>query len=265
MSDGPAKMEEDGEAIANQRTLNETFRFWIDPEIERRKTAGSLPAGFQLHAAQVILNVGAPTTTRINEEVRAVMLVSKKPDTAAKQKGDPIFWDEIQDVSEVQLTDLDPNAAHVTVIRIGARWLLTFDFRYNAARVEAQVKAAEEFFDCAENARVKGHVRAFMENLFAAAELTAKARLMFLPDEKILKAKSHGFVATRTNQDGKLGNVDQSFVELLNRLIRDRGAARYLHAPIEVTSDDMKVMADMLRANLDIVARSIPKRANTSR
>ena len=138
---------------------------------------------------------------------------------------------------------------------------MTFDFRYNAARVEEQVKAAEEFFDSAENARAKGHVRAFMENLFAAAELTAKARLMFLPDEKVLKAKSHGFVATRTNQDGKLGNIDQAFVDLLNRLIQSRGPARYLQGPIEVTPGDMKDMADTLRANLYIVARSVPKRA----
>lgn len=149
----------------------------------------------------------------------------------------------------------------MTVIRVGARWLLTFDFRYNAARVDAQVKAAEEFFDAAEHARAKGHVRAFMENLFAATELTAKARLMMSPDEKILTAKNHGFIAVRTNQDGKLGNVDRAFVDLLNRLTRDRGPARYVHGAIELSADEMAAMVDTLRANLELVVRSVPRRA----
>lgn len=89
--DGTAKTEDPGEeheAIANQRTLRDTFRLWIDPEIERRKAAATLPEDFQLRIAQVILNVDAPTVVRINEEVRAAILVSKMGGSAPKQKGD---------------------------------------------------------------------------------------------------------------------------------------------------------------------------------
>ena len=80
VTDDLPRTEDDDEVVANQRTLHETFRLWIDPEIERRKAEGALPRGFQLQAAQVILNVGEPTTVRLNEEVRAVMLASRRPD-----------------------------------------------------------------------------------------------------------------------------------------------------------------------------------------
>ena len=177
-----------------------------------------------------------------------------------KNEGEPVFWHEIDDVREVELTDLDPNAAHVTLLRVGERGLLTFDFRYTAERVSQLIEAATEFYEAAEGARTKGHVRAFMENLFAAAELTAKARLMSTPDPNLLSAKSHGFIGSSLNLHAKWGNVDGSFASLFNRLTSQRSAARYLRGEVKVTATEMAEMAATLRANLDALVPTVPKR-----
>jgi len=55
----------------NTRFVEQFFELWINPEIERRQKAGSLPKNFALYAAQVIMNFDAPTEVRLNEEVKA--------------------------------------------------------------------------------------------------------------------------------------------------------------------------------------------------
>ncbi len=57
-----------------------------------------------------------------------------------------------------------------------------------------------------------------MDNLFAATELTAKARLLMEPDDRLLGARSDGFIASKANLHSHLGNVDRDFVALLNEL-----------------------------------------------
>jgi hypothetical protein len=42
-----------------QAVIQQAMDFWIKPEIERRRAAGTLPTDFALSAAQVILDPGA--------------------------------------------------------------------------------------------------------------------------------------------------------------------------------------------------------------
>ncbi len=216
-SSSEGSSQEPDEITEADRIIEQTFDFWINPEIERRRQAGPLPEGFTLYAAQIIWNVDARgPEVRFNQEVRAVLRARA---TRAVTPGEDVTTSisNVDDVVDIDLTGLDPNAAHETLVRRGGYWWIKYDFRYNATRVAAHIDVARQFLDAATSSRDKGHLHAFVENLFAAAELMAKGLLLMLPDKHLLTTKTHRFIRGQYNQWGKLGNTDPRFVRLLNR------------------------------------------------
>jgi hypothetical protein len=249
--------------IPGDRFLRDLFDIFINPEISRRRAARLLPEAFQLHQAQVIMNVDAPRVIRLNDEVRALMKVKVAPG-AGVQKGAQVYWDEIDNIEAFQLTEEDPNAGHATIIRVQNQWLVFFDFRYNAQRVAEVLDAADQFMAMCDHALALGHPRPFMENLFAVAELTAKAKLLMFPDEHVVTSKSHSHIRSKINRESKLGNIDAEFVSILNELERTRGTARYVAGKIVATADAMQAMLTTVKKTLATVKASAPKRSTQS-
>jgi HEPN domain-containing protein len=166
-----------------------------------------------------------------------------------------VYWDELGDIDGIELTDIDPDAAHVTLVRRPNGWLISFDFRYNAATAKQTLTAAREFLVAAELSLEDGRTRAFADELHSATELMAKALLMLVPDEKYLTSNNHKFFAARFNSWGKLGNVPRPFVKLLNDIRALRPPARYLQGSFDLAPDRademLKVARDMM-AHADV-------------
>jgi hypothetical protein len=261
MSDTVAKTAESIQAEANQRTVDDVFRLFITPEIERRQVAGLAPKPYPLQKAQVVMNVGRPIQVRLNDEVKAVMSVEVEDEVKLNmQIGQPVRWDAIKSIADVRLTEDDPNAAHITMIAVPGRGFgIFFDFRYNAARVAETIEAAEQFWASAGFSATQGHGRAFADNLFSASELTAKAMLLMLPFPELLTSKKHTAVASRLNQFSRSPqNIDRAFVDLHNELGRMRGDARYVAGTVTWTLDEMHEKAAVVRAALDRVKAQAP-------
>jgi len=202
---------------------------------------------------------------RLNDEVQAVMWVSVHDKAKAEMvPGKPLYWDQIENIADIQLTNQDPNAGHVTLVGApDGRWLVVFDFRYNAERVREVVAAAEEFLETAAFAAKEAYSRAFAENLFAAAELTARARLLLMPEPEMLTAKSHRFIAQKINMHARFGNVDRSFVKMHNELGASRGDARYVQGAVMFKPGEMNEMLSVVRSVLNVVKAETPKRFRT--
>jgi hypothetical protein len=242
-----------------QRMVQEAFNLWINPEIERRRSANTISSSFHLRAAQVIFNIGAGRPEiRLNEEVKAVMKIKvNKP----MKKGDVVKIGDIDEVGEFHLTEEDDNAGHLTILVIGNKFHLSFDARYNAGRVKEVLKVAQEFIEAATFASDNNHTHAFVDNLFSATELIAKGQLLLLPDKAMLTTKSHHYIASRYNFWGRLGNTDSRYVELFNKLTQLRTSARYVRSKINLSvekrSDMLKIAKEMLLAlNAGIPRRS---------
>lgn len=154
----------------------------------------------------------------------------------------------------MQLTEEDPNAGHLTAVIHGGRWHLFFDFRYNAARIERQLKAADEFMAAAADAIARGHAIAAVDNLYDAVQLMAKSYLLSSPEPGILESKTHGFIETRFNRQAKLGNVAAPSARLLNRLAQLRPKTRYALEPLHVSRPELESMlasAHDMRTEID--------------
>ena len=238
--------------------IKEVFNLWINPEIERRRKSGQIRRMLRLKAAQVVMTVDGAPEVRLNEEVKIVIRMRA---TKAVKAGEVFVIDDTMEIEDMELTDADPNAGHVTLFGHGGAWRIKFDFRYNSERCREILTIAREFLDTAASCQRKKNLSAFVDNLFSATELMAKAELLMIPDKAILYAKSHGVVSPKYNMWGKLGNTDQAYVQLLNRLSSLRKPARY--GPknrLNVKPDEAATMLKTAKQMMKRVSASVPQR-----
>ena len=187
------------------------------------------------------------TKIRLNEEVKAIAEVKIR---VSKNKGEPIYEHEVDDIKSIKLTDKDPNCAHITLILFRNRWIIAFDFRYNKKHIKTHIEAAEEFLESAKDDLSGNRLRPFFENSFACAELAAKAILLQLPDRTILYGKDHRSRIEKFQNWADLGNVKIEYSTVLSELNRLRSSARYLQSteykkekPLEI----VKILEEMIR------------------
>lgn len=207
-------MREDASAEIDQReiadgALREALALWVSPEIERRTADGRLPPDFHLRRAQVILSLDAAPQVRLNDEVMA-LIKARFAGGRVLTPGDDVYEADIAAIESMTLTAADANAAHFTFIQLGGATFVGWDFRYNAARAAATLRLADEFLatagDCIAGSRSR--LSAFIENLLAAVELTAKAHLLLLPKREIIESTNHGYVIGQYNLWSKLDATD---------------------------------------------------------
>ncbi len=206
--------------------------------------------------------VDSPPEVRLNEEVKAVF---KARATRPLEKGEMLTSADFDNIEGIELTDLDPNAGHLTMLLHRGAWHLVFDFRYNAARISEHIDAAREFLDCSAYCLEKGHLRSLVENLFSATELMAKGQLLMLPDENMLTTRKHSIVSGKYNWWGRLGNTDPRFVALLNRLWNLRPPARYLRGDLEITESEARSMYAVADEMFNTLHASVPTRFRVTR
>lgn len=236
--------------------FQQALDLWINPELERRKEAGTLPSDFQLQIAQIVMNVDKPVEVRLNGQVRATMKVRVvKP----VNKGDPVFSNDFDEVQSIELTDHDPNAAHLTVFNHNGNWVLFFDFYYNTQRIKEHLKAAKEFLETAEDCLAKKRYRTFHENLFAATELCAKSWLLSMPMPELLTSRKHSLIQTRINSQSKLGNIQSKHAKVFNQLSESRAFARYLNGEFNPSDDKCQEQIAAAKELFDSIEQRSPK------
>jgi HEPN domain-containing protein len=247
-------------AEAGQNLFNSLLSVYVQPELVRRAEAGHpLPPGMPLLAIQAVFNVGGDTKVRLNEEVKSLaQMRAARPIT----KGQSVTTEDIAEITRIDLTDEDPDAAHITALQLGDGWHISWDGRYNASVIAAHIQAGAEFVELAEHAVENGLLRGFVENAFEAAELLAKAEVLALPDER--KSKTHGVVASQFNRWARIGNTDQRYAELRNELERLRAPARYLRGEFGLArerADEMLATLKEMQKHADEVAPRRPPAA----
>lgn len=125
-----------------QRTFQQAFEIWINPEIKKRKNAGTLPSEFQLQRAQVIMNLDSPIQVRFNDEIKVRMQVRV---TKTVNKGDPVYLTDFDKILAIELTDDDPNAAHLTIFNHLGNGSYTLTFNITLRESKSTFKQQKNF------------------------------------------------------------------------------------------------------------------------
>jgi len=223
-----------------QRVFQQVMDLWITPEIEKRKIHKKIPSEFKLRSAQIVFSSERTLIKiRLNNEVKAI---AKCKVNKAKNKGDFVYEEDIENIESIELTDKDPNSAHLTLLLIKGRWIISFDFRYNKKRILEHIEASKEFLESAKDNLNKNRLRPFFEDSFACAELLAKSILLQLPDKEMLYGKDHIHRIDKFKNWASLGNVSQKHSDILKRLKELRSSARYLSSNEFEKEDPKKVL-----------------------
>lgn len=234
------------------RAFNQIMELLVNPEIKNRQANGTLPKEFQLSKAQILFFPdGTKPEVRLNDEVKALVEFKLKKGIS-KKRGEFIYENEIDWPKSVKLTEDDnPDCGHVLLFKIGSNWFIGFDLRYNKGFSKRNIEAAEQFYESAQFSLEKNNLRAFIDNLFSAVELTAKAELLLLPDPKFKKAKKHTAIQKRYNWYAKVGNSKPPYRDVLNKLSKLRYPARYLNGKLSISPDEARELLAVVKNMID--------------
>lgn len=233
---------------------------WVTPEVERRQAAGIIPRPVELTAAQIIFYPDRrPTEVRINSEVRGFIKLHTKPGVE-KQKGDPIYAHEVEGHSAFELADDDdPDCGHITIVRFGDSWAVSFDFIYNKGLSSRHIDTADQFLEAADHAFNNQMWSPFVDCLFSAAELLAKSILLGTPDPGFREKATHKSIHNRFNRWGHLGNIEQPHVHVFNQLSQLRASARYVSGCLSIDDKQAGEWLEAIRELREKARQRIPR------
>ena len=240
-----------------QRVFQQVMDIFVNPEIERRRKEGTIKDGTLITKMQIVFNLDkGKNEIRLNEDVKAIV---KGRATRDIQKGEAVYETDIDAIEDIELTDEDVNCGHITLLLFKNNWIISFDFRYNKEKVREHIEASKEFYETATNSLENNRLRAFYENAFATAELSAKSILLLLPDKDILNdksSKSHGKIKNKLNNWTNLGNVKMEFSTTLSKLRDLRDSARYVHSD-KYKEEDPNKIKDIIKEMVVFAENSI--------
>lgn len=245
--------------------FEQLMEIYVQPAITRRQAAGELPTPLPLRAAQVICFAdGRPNLVRVNDEVQAIAKVKLRAGVR-KEKGENVLTDEIEGYETIVLPETeDPDCGHATMLQLGARWFVVFDFRYNRGKSEVYLNRAREFLALAENARAREAWASMVYVLFSAAELAARAELLIVPNPAFERARSHKATATKFNRWAHLGNVAVDHKNALNRLALLRPDAAYVPRPFAIDAAEADALVNAVRELIDWAGRRLAREPTAS-
>jgi len=162
-------------------------------------------------------------------------------------------------MDSVQLgPDDDPDCGNIFMYFYGNSVFLSFDFRRNRTLALGHIQRAKEYLEAASQCMQSGNSAPFIDNLFNAAELSAKAVLLVIYDYRpSLRTKSgHRGIQMRYNKFANLGNVMPEYKETFNRLAGLRDPARYLKGRLPtITENEARRMQDVVTKMIEDAER----------
>jgi HEPN domain-containing protein len=253
--EGRQEMTDDKTTEFADNISRQVFDLWINPEIERRKKTGNLPQ--PICAAQVIFTIdGGPPTVRLNSEVRAAIKIK---DDGKYPIGHKLVVTDTIVIDSIDLTDVDANAGHITVVFGSENIFVAWDARYNAGIATELVEKAGAFIETAKLALDGGHLDPAIDNLFSAAELVSKAELIAF-NKRVLDTKQHDVIKSEINKWRKLGNVPDNFVDAYNHLDQARSSARYGKGTHSISNVECRQYLEAVTATANWLEDRLPKR-----
>lgn len=215
---------DDPETVA--KLIQQCLDLFFLPEVRKRQSEGQIEKPYNLAAAQIIFHPTEGQTVRLNDEVKfaldATLLDGSRTQNHRYNLAD------IAEIHAFRLTDVDADCGHATLFRRIEGWSLHFNFARYQDTCREYIEAASQFIASARTARDTEAWRVFIDNLFSACELAAKASLLWHADEQFIRKTNHNAISSRFNRYARSGNVPPEVREIFNTLRSSRSAARYI-------------------------------------
>jgi HEPN domain-containing protein len=237
--------------------FNNLLNMYIVPEIERRRQVGQETP--PIRAAQVVFFTDdRPTVVRLDAEVKAIATPNYKVGVT-KQPGEPVFEHEVESLGTITLTDDDdPDCGHITFLSLAGTWSVSFDFRRYKGTAKRHIEAAREFRAAATFSMSCRHWRAYIDNLYSAAELAVQALLLVLfiaPTKADPPGRRHHIRKDNFDRFAELGNAAPTHRAAFNLLADLRTKVRYLEVEVSLAEDDARDLLDTVSEMINDIER----------
>lgn len=210
-------MQEEPDPQLGRTLVEQVFELWVNPELKRR--------GLQLsrdEITQVVVEMPAHNgdlIVSLNQDAEIVAMTTAKRDLKA---GETVYLEDIDQISDIHPTNVDPNSGWICYIHISERELVTFDLRPNKAKASALLQKAKEYLKAA-NSMADHSPDVSLDNAHSAAELTVQAQMLLVRNETNNHRVRRRWFAGWT----ELENSPRHHSDLLFDLASQRSAARY--------------------------------------
>lgn len=250
----------------NEIVFHNFLDTWVIPDITERIKRGELQNPYPFDTAveqfQIVFSPSGPPKVRLNGEVRANVKAQPKPGLEIKI-GEPLALDQIETSAGIliALKEDEIDCGHATFFRLPeCGWRGSFDFIRYKGTARRHVDAAQQFLSVAKHCRNDRQWITFVDNLWSAQELTAKAALFYYdPRKEIVTSKKHRTISANFNRQRHIGNIAEPHTESFNRLWELRQKARYLEDDVEIADTE----ADELLRHVSALIESIQVKVKT--
>jgi len=251
-------METDKADDLNSKFFDDILNLWVIPEIQKRQDKYGLEKPFKLDSALLIFSVSETSPkVLLNKESQLKARVKLAKDVSVNP-GDALTVNDIEDIEELIVPQDDaPDSGYVAFLRFKDKWVLKFDLRYNKRLSNKHIRTANQFLEAAEFSLEKNNLIAFIDNLFSASELLAKAVLLTVPDRKLVNKATRRLIHFRFNEFTDLGNINPEHCKTFNRLANLRTKARYLKDDLSISKDDIKQLLNTVKEMREVALNKI--------
>ena len=230
---------------------DQCLELFVRPGLDKRIAAGeALPPAEAWEAIQVPFRPDGGFDVRVNAEVK--LRVTAVTDAADEVSDSPRLED--LNVVATEMLGVDEPCAHITLVKFEDGWHCYANLRYHQGFAQQHQEAATEFLDTAVDALEVGRRRAFVENLFAAAELLARAYIYVQAEHPKIELKGrrtkrkHDRIEKTLDQLSRDNRVAPPSPKVLKRLGELRRPARYLDKEFTLDDKEATALFDDVRA-----------------
>lgn len=233
-------MNKESEDNLGRRLFDQCLMLFINPELESRYMKKTFERPYPYSIAQVIFSPdGKRTEVRFDAEASAKIFIQLK-EVAAPDRDQVYAYGDIEAIMDVEFDrTIYPDHAHATFFRQGDQfWHALYDLRFNKDLSARHLANARMFFMVAEDAQRRQHWPPFIDNLYSACELTARATLLAIPDKEFRDKATHKAIKSKFNLFFIRGEVPEKHQAAFNKLYALRDNARYMRGPSDITEQD---------------------------
>ena len=201
----------------------------VYPEIIRRAIKKQLDPQFQLRYAHIVF-FSDPLKNNVlfNDDVKIRALV-RFVEGKEIQKGQEIKEQDIEEILGLYpREDVDPDAAHVMLVKLKGKWHFASDLIYCRKRVKNLLKTSKKFMNIAKAALTDKNWSPFVDNLFTVNELLVQSILLLRYYNKYSRRQSHNQTSNLFKGFCETGNAPLEFDQNFEDLWKLRRKARYL-------------------------------------
>ncbi|WP_460464425.1 hypothetical protein [Arthrobacter pigmenti] len=222
--------------------IENVFITWIEPELLRR----AMPVDRSSVWAAVVEHLpGGGQKITLNEEVQ---VTAKAKPTTGIERGTPLSAKNIDSLDRLIPMGVAPDNGWIIYVNVDGYGYLEFDLRYNKKRVGELLSLADDYISTV-RASYETAPRPAIDNLFSAAELTVQAQMTSRTENTRVHGERSKWLAKNVN----LGNVPADHKRILDRLKRERAAARYGDGSVTLSRAEVAEKIEAIAAMISFV------------